>query len=170
MFPSYLQFSWRDLLLFLFSCPVVSESLWPHGPHGATHQGSLFLTISQSLPKCMSIASVMPSSYLILWYPLLLLPSVFLSQGIFQWIRCSHQMVQNIGASTSASVLLMSIQGWFPSWLTGLTESNNILKRSYIMTKWALSQGCKDSSAFANQSMWYTTLTKLKIKIIWLSQ
>ena len=24
------------------------------------------------------------------------------------------------------------------------TESNNILKRSYIMTKWALSQGCKD--------------------------
>ena len=32
-------------------------------------------------------------------------------------------------------------------------ESNNILKRSYIMTKWALSQGCKDSSVFANQSM-----------------
>ena len=26
-------------------------------------------------------------------------------------------------------------------------------KRSYIMTKWALSQGCKDSSIFANQSM-----------------
>ena len=30
-------------------------------------------------------------------------------------------------------------------------ESNNILKRSYIMTKGALSQGCKDSSIFANQ-------------------
>ena len=28
------------------------------------------------------------------------------------------------------------------------TESNNILKRSYITTKWALSQGCKDSSIF----------------------
>ena len=26
-------------------------------------------------------------------------------------------------------------------------------KRSYIMTKWALSQGCKDSSIFSNQSM-----------------
>ena len=26
-------------------------------------------------------------------------------------------------------------------------------KRSYIMTKWALSQGCKDSSISANQSM-----------------
>ena len=29
------------------------------------------------------------------------------------------------------------------------------------MIKWALSQGCKDSSIFANQSMWYITLTKL---------
>ena len=31
--------------------------------------------------------------------------------------------------------------------------SNNIFKRSYIMTKWALSQGCKDPSISANQSM-----------------
>jgi len=31
--------------------------------------------------------------------------------------------------------------------------SNNILKRSYIMTKWVLSQGCKDSSIFPNKSM-----------------
>ena len=30
---------------------------------------------------------------------------------------------------------------------------HNILKRSYIMTKWALSQKCKDSSIYANQSM-----------------
>ena len=27
------------------------------------------------------------------------------------------------------------------------------IKKSYIMTKWALSQGCKDSSVFTNQSM-----------------
>ena len=40
-------------------------------------QGSLFLTITQSLPKFMSIASVMPSSHLILWHPLFLLPSIF---------------------------------------------------------------------------------------------
>ena len=32
-------------------------------------------------------------------------------------------------------------------------ESNNTLKRSYTMTKWALSQGYKDSSISANQSM-----------------
>ena len=30
---------------------------------------------------------------------------------------------------------------------------SNILKRSYIMTKWALFQECKDSSIYANQSM-----------------
>ena len=32
------------------------------------------------------------------------------------------------------------------------------------MTKWVLSQGCKDSSIFASQTMWYTTLTNWKIK------
>ena len=33
------------------------------------------------------------------------------------------------------------------------TESNNTLKGSYTMIKWDLSQGCKDSSIYANQSM-----------------
>ena len=32
-------------------------------------------------------------------------------------------------------------------------ESNNKLRRSYIMTKWALSQGWEDSSISTNQSM-----------------
>ena len=32
-------------------------------------------------------------------------------------------------------------------------KSNNILKKSYTMTKWALSQECKDSLISANQSM-----------------
>ena len=45
-----------------------------------------------------------------------------------------------------------------------------MLKISYIMTKWALSQGCKDSSVFTNQSMWYTTSTNWKIKTIWSPQ
>ena len=34
-----------------------------------------------------------------------------------------------------------------------LADSNNILKRSYIMTKWALSQGFKDYLISVNQSM-----------------
>ena len=42
----------------------------------AACQASLSLTISRSLPKCMSTASVMTSSHLILWHPLLQL-SIF---------------------------------------------------------------------------------------------
>ena len=40
----------------------------------------------------------------------------------------------------------------------------NILKRSHIMTKWALSQVSKGSSVFADKSMWYTRINKLKDK------
>ena len=31
------------------------------------------------------------------------------------------------------------------------SASSNTLKRSYTMTKWDLSQGCKDGTIFANQ-------------------
>ena len=43
----------------------------------AAHQASLSFTISQSLLKLMSIASMMPSNHLILCRPFLLLPSIF---------------------------------------------------------------------------------------------
>ena len=42
----------------------------------------------------MFIASVMPSSHLIRWHPLLLLPSIFPTSGTFQWVVCSHQMTK----------------------------------------------------------------------------
>ena len=61
--------------LFLFSCSVMSNSLWPHGT--VAHQASLSFTISQSLLKLMSIELVMPSNHLVLCHPLLLLPSFF---------------------------------------------------------------------------------------------
>ena len=48
-------------------------------PWTAAHQASMSITISQSLSKFMLTASVMPSSHLILWHPLLLLPSIFSS-------------------------------------------------------------------------------------------
>ena len=41
------------------------------------------ITNSRSLPKPMSIESVMPSNYLILCHPLLFLPSIFLSIRVF---------------------------------------------------------------------------------------
>ena len=52
-------------------------------PWTAAHQASLSITNSQSLLKLVSIESVMPSSHLILCYPLLLLPSNFPSIRVF---------------------------------------------------------------------------------------
>ena len=52
-------------------------------PWTAAHQASLSVTNSRSLPKLMSIESVMPSSHLILCRPLLLLPSIFASIRVF---------------------------------------------------------------------------------------
>ena len=52
-------------------------------PWTAARQASLSITHSQSLLKLMSCESVMPSNYLILSRPLLLLPSIFPSIKAF---------------------------------------------------------------------------------------
>ena len=52
-------------------------------PWTAACQASLAITNFQSLPKPMSIESVMPSNYLILCHPLLLLPLVFPNIRVF---------------------------------------------------------------------------------------
>ena len=63
-----------------FSLSVVSNSL---RPQHAARKTFLSFTISQSLLELMSIESVMPSNYLILCHPLLLLPSIFPSIRVF---------------------------------------------------------------------------------------
>ena len=73
--------------------------------------------------KLMSIALVMPSNYLnlILCHSLLLLPSKsFPASESFPMIQLFASGSQCTGASASASVLPMSIPGWFPLGLTGL--------------------------------------------------
>ena len=52
-------------------------------PWTAARQASLSITNSWSLLRPMSIESVMPSNHLILCHPLLLLPSIFPSIGVF---------------------------------------------------------------------------------------
>ena len=88
-------------------------------PRTAAHQPSLSYTISRSLLKPMSIKSLMPSNHLILCCPLLLWLSIFPSMQFFPMSWLFESGGQSIGASNSASVLPMNIQGSFPLGLTG---------------------------------------------------
>ena len=62
-------------------------------PMDCSTLGSLSINNSQSLLKLMSIESVTPSNHLILSSPS---PAFSLSQhqGLFQWVRSSHQVAQ----------------------------------------------------------------------------
>ena len=85
--PSTLKSTADVTLSFLLEDTVVVQSL-SHvrlfaTPWTAAHQASLSFTISQSLLKLITIESVMPSNLLILWHPLLFLPSIFPSIRVF---------------------------------------------------------------------------------------
>ena len=74
-----------DFSYFSVSQSVQSLSCVPlfATPWTAARQASLSIINSQSLLKLLSIEAVMPSSYLILYRPLLLLPSIFPSIRVF---------------------------------------------------------------------------------------
>ena len=105
------QFYFRPGFQFQICCCSVASHvqllamLWT-----AAHQASLSFTISQSLLILVSFESKMPSNHLILCHPL----------GSFPVSRVFGSSGQSIGASASASVLPMNIQGWFPLGLTDL--------------------------------------------------
>ena len=84
-----------------FSSSVTSDSVTPWT---AARQASLSITNSWSPPKPMSIKSMIPSNYLILCRPLLLLPSIFPTTGSFQMSQFFASGGQSIGVSASASV------------------------------------------------------------------
>ena len=105
-------------------CSVAQSCLTVWDPMDCSiYQASLFLTISQSLSKFMSIVTVTPSSHLFLWCPLLLLPSIFPSIRDLPVSQLFTSGDQNTGDSATASVFPMSIQGWFYLILTGLISS-----------------------------------------------
>ena len=75
--------SWATVHIQFCSVQLLSRVRLFVTPWTAAHQASLSNTNSQSLPKLMSIESVMPSNYLILCRPLLLLLSIFPSIRVF---------------------------------------------------------------------------------------
>ena len=93
-------------------------------PWIAARQASLSITNSQSLFKLMSIELVMPSSYLILCRPLLLLPPIPPSIRVFSnestlRMRWSEYWSFSFSISPSASV---NTQDWSPLGWTGWTS------------------------------------------------
>ena len=73
----------------LLSCVWLFAIRWT-----AACQASLSIIISWNLVKFMSIEWVMPSNHLILCHPLLILPSIFLSNRVFSRVSSSHQVTK----------------------------------------------------------------------------
>ena len=71
-------------------------------------QASLSITSSQSVPRLMSIESVMPPNRLILCRPLLLLPSIFLSIRVFS----NGSVLRNISLSNAYLGLMSFRMDW----------------------------------------------------------
>ena len=104
----------------------------PLAPPGKPHTVVLLFShlhgLQHTRPSCLSLSpEVCPSlcplhwwCHFILWCPLLLLPSIFPNIRVFSNELALCVRYQSIGVSASASVLPVSIQGWFPLGLTSL--------------------------------------------------
>ena len=104
-----------------FCCCLVTQScltLWLHGlQHARLPCPSLSPRICS---KLMSIESVIPSNHLNLCRPFSSCPQSFPASASFPMRQLFASGGQSVGASASASVLPMNIQGWFPLGLTSL--------------------------------------------------
>ena len=89
-------------------------------PWTAAVQAYLSLTISQMLVRLLSTESVMPSNHLVLFAPSSSCLLSFPASGSFPVSQLINSGGQSIGASASASVFPVNIQGWFPLGLIGL--------------------------------------------------
>ena len=99
-------------------CSVTKLCLMHCDPMDCSTPASLSFTNSWSLFKLMSIELMMPSNHLILYCPLLLLPSIFPSIRVFSNELALHNRWPKYWSFSS--VLPVSIQCWFPLALTGL--------------------------------------------------
>ena len=90
-----------------FSRPVMYDSV---SPWTAAYQATLSIANSRSLPKLVSIESVMPSNHLILYlFPFSSCHQSFPTSGSFPMSQFFTSGGQSIGVSASASVLPKNI-------------------------------------------------------------
>ena len=102
-----------DEVLLLFSHSVVSDSLWPHGL-----QHTMLPCCSPSPRACSNSCPLSQWCHPTISSSLVPSPPAFLqsfpASGSFPMSQLFTSGGQSIGASASASVLPMNIQGWFP--------------------------------------------------------
>ena len=114
-------------------------------PWTAAHQAPLFLIMSQSLLRFMSIESVILPNHLILCHPLLLLPSVFLRIRVFSnesafRIRWPNYWNFSISPSNKYSKLISFRIDWFDllvvqGTLESLLSSTTIQKHQFFIAQ-----------------------------------
>ena len=145
----------------LFSCSV-AQSCPTLCSWTAARQASLSITNSQSLLNLISIESMVPSNHLILCRPLLLLPLIFPSVRVF----ANESTLRNRWPKnwSSASVLPMNIQGWFPLGWTGLIslQSEGLSRVFSNTTVWKHQFFSAQLSLWSNSQCLYMTTGKTK--------
>ena len=105
-------------------------------PWIAAPQASLSITNSRSLPKVMSIESVMPSSHLILCRPLLLLPPIPPSISVF---------------SNESTLCMRRPKDW--SFSFSISPSTCLVVSNSV-TLWTVARQAPLSMGFSRQASW----------------
>ena len=117
-------------------------------PWTATSQASQSITNSRRLVKLMSIELVIQSNHLILYCPLLLMPSIFSSIRVFSnesvlCVKCPKYWNVSISPSNESSGLISFRMDWFDllavhhvvnfSHLIGISVSAKTAYRTWLM-------------------------------------
>ena len=124
----------QDMLLLLFSCEVMSDSLWPH-----RLQHTRLLCSSLSLRACSNScplsrwcyptisSSVIPFSSCLQSFP---------ASGSFPMNRLFASGGQSIGASASDSAITVNIQGWYTNKQAYRKMLNITIRKIQIKPQW----------------------------------
>ena len=103
-------------------------------PMDCSMPNSLSITNSRSLPKLMSIESVMPSNHLILCHPLLLPPSIFPSIRVFsnesalciRWPKFWSSSFSISPSSEYSGLISLGWTGWISLQFKGLKSLGEV--------------------------------------------
>ena len=145
-------FCYKHGNFFIVVVQSLSRVLLLATPWTVACQVSLSFTISQTMLKLMSIELVMPSNYLILCRPLLLLPSIFPSIRVFSKELALHIRWPKHWSFSFSISPPVNIQDWFSLGFTGLISllSKGLSRVFSGITAWKYQFFSTQSSLWSN--------------------